>query len=187
MLLPSARIGRTDEPALSREIAQALEPIREKHKLPALAGVIVTSRGLLAAAVGKRRVKTEVPVTVDDLWYMGSCTKALTAAMIATLVEEGKLGWSTTVEQVFPDVADRWPSDLRPVTLLQLLSHRSGLPSNQTWGNFPRDEPIEAQRVEVLRVLTLVPLTSKPGTKFEYSNLGYVVAAMMAERATKTS
>ena len=127
VLLPPARIGRTDEPALSSEIAQILEPIREKHKLPALAGAIVTSRGLLAAnAVGKRRANSDVPVTVDDLWHMGSCTKALTASMIATLVEEGKIGWDTTVEQSFPDVADHLPADLRPVTVLQLLSHRSG-------------------------------------------------------------
>jgi len=174
--------------ALAQEIAEALEPIREKHQLPALAGAIVTGRGLLAtAAVGKRRANSDVPVTADDLWHMGSCTKALTASMIASLVEEGKLRWDTTVEQSFPDVADRLPAEFRSVTLLHLLSHRSGLSSNLAFGSYSRDEPVEAQRAKLLEHLTRFPLALKPGTRFEYSNTGYIVAAMMAERAAKTS
>lgn len=187
-VLLSQHAGRADEPDLRREIAQALEPIRQKHNLPALAGAIVTSRRLLAAAaVGKRRADSDVPVADDDLWHMGSCTKALTATMIATLVEQDKLSWDTTIAQAFPEVAESLPSDLRQATLLQLLSHRAGLVSNLMWGSYARDQPIEVQRDSALRNLADSKPVAKPGAKFEYSNTGYVLAAMMAERATKSS
>lgn len=187
-LLLSWPASRADEPDLAREIAQALEPIRKKHNLPALAGAIVTSRGLLAtAAVGRRRADSDVPVSDDDLWHMGSCTKALTATTIATLVEQGKLSWDITIAQAFPEVAESLPPDLRQATLLQLLSHRAGLVSNLMWSSYPRDQPIEVQRDAALRNLADTKLVAKPGAKFEYSNTGYVLAAMMAERATKTS
>jgi hypothetical protein len=57
-----------------------LESIRQKHKLPALAGVIVTSKGVAAiGAVGVRKAGTKVPVTIDDRFHLGSDTKAMTA------------------------------------------------------------------------------------------------------------
>jgi CubicO group peptidase (beta-lactamase class C family) len=64
-----------------------LEPIREKHKLPALAGAIVTEQGMVdIGAVG---------APTNTLWQIGSNTKAMAAALIAKLVEQGKLKWET--------------------------------------------------------------------------------------------
>jgi CubicO group peptidase (beta-lactamase class C family) len=48
-----------------------------------------------------RKHGTDTPVTVDDQFHLGSDTRAMTATMLATLVEERKLSWSTTLEQVF--------------------------------------------------------------------------------------
>jgi CubicO group peptidase (beta-lactamase class C family) len=186
-LLQVNAVIRAADVAIAQEIAEALEPIRAKHQLPALSGAIVKNQGLLAAAaVGKRRADRADLATTDDLWHMGSCTKAMTATMIATLVEERKLNWDSTIEQSFPDYADRWPAQFRQVTLLHLLSHRSGLPSNLAWGSFPRETPLETQRNEALRRLIPIQMVAKPGAKFEYSNIGYLVAGIMAERATKT-
>jgi CubicO group peptidase (beta-lactamase class C family) len=92
--------------AVPENLNSLLEPILKKYDLPALAGAIVTSKGLSAVgAVGVRKYGTDTPVTVDDQFHLGSDTKAMTATMLATLVEEGKLSWSTTLEQVFPDLA----------------------------------------------------------------------------------
>jgi CubicO group peptidase (beta-lactamase class C family) len=56
-------------------------------------------------AVGVRKYGTDTPVTINDQFHLGSDTKAMTATMLATLVEEGKLSWGTRLEQVFPDLA----------------------------------------------------------------------------------
>ena len=71
----SSRAQTGSNPAL----AAILEPIRLKYQLPALAGAIFTRDGVVAmAAVGVRKAETDIPVTTNDLWHLGSDTKAMT-------------------------------------------------------------------------------------------------------------
>src|SRR3972149_10356344 len=82
------------------DLAPLLEPIREKYDLPALAAAVVVD-GKTAAwgASGFRRYGTGVKVTSDDRFHIGSCTKAMTATLVAMLVDRGKLSWDTTLAQ----------------------------------------------------------------------------------------
>lgn len=171
-----------------KNVGEVLEPILRAQNLPALAGAIVTGKGLAAiGAVGVRKAGTDIAVTVDDGWHLGSDTKAMTAAMIGALVEQGKLTWETTIEQVFAELARPLAPALQKVTLLQLLSHRSGLPANILWDVVPKTIPTREQRLFVLKGLASVKLMAEPGAKYLYSNLGYVVAAAMAETAADDS
>jgi CubicO group peptidase (beta-lactamase class C family) len=166
-------------------IQDLLETIRQKHALPAVAGAIVTSKELVAiGAVGVRKSGTEVPVTLDDTWHLGSDTKAMTAVVIASLVEHGKLRWDSSIGEVFPDLASDMQPEMRKVTLLHLLSHRSGLPANIMWGLISTQVPVQQQRLNVVKSLSSLKLKSEPGTAYEYSNLGYVIAGAMAEKVT---
>jgi len=170
-------------------INEVLEPVRLKHGLPALAGAVLTGDGLVAAgAVGLRKKKTDVPATVDDQWHLGSDTKAMTATLVALLVEQGKLEWETTVEDVFPDIAPGLPAELRGVNLLHLLSHRSGLPANAAWFVLAKPElSLMDQRLACVKSLAKVKLIAPPGKLYVYSNLGYVVAGAMAEKTMGAS
>jgi CubicO group peptidase (beta-lactamase class C family) len=77
-------------------VVEALKPIRLKYKLPAIAGAIVTSKGAtMLGVVGVRKAGTDVAAAVGDQWHLGSETKAMTATVIASLVEQGKLKWGT--------------------------------------------------------------------------------------------
>jgi CubicO group peptidase (beta-lactamase class C family) len=175
-----------------------LEPILKKYDLPALAGAIVTSKGLSAVgAVGVRKYGTDTPVTVDDQFHLGSDTKAMTATMLATLVEEGKLSWSTTLEQVFPDLAAGPQGRMNPaygkVTLEQLLAHRAGFtdaswPQGKDFGDMHAlpGTPREQRAAYVAMVLSEPPV-SVPGSTFLYSNRSYAVAGAMAERVANDS
>ncbi len=99
-----------------------------------------------------------------------SLCKPLTAQAFLVLVQEGKLRLS--------DPADRWlPCDPR-ITLLHLLTHRSGLPAK-----FPEGlrAPTEAERVK--QALT-EPLLSAPGASFLYSNVGYQALGRVLESVT---
>ena len=170
-------------------ISEILEPIRQKHHVPALAGAIVTGQGLVArGVVGVRKAGTEIPATVEDKWHLGSDTKAMTATLIGVLVEQGKLKWDTAIEQIFPDIAADLQPELRGVTLLHLLSHRSGLPANIPWMAVSKPgTSVSQQRLECVKMLVKVRLLSSPGTAFLYSNFGYVIAGAMAEKTMSAS
>jgi CubicO group peptidase (beta-lactamase class C family) len=174
--------------AADKSVNDLLEPIRQKHQLPALAGAIVTGKGLEAiGAVGVRKAGTEIAVTVEDLWHIGSDTKAMTAALIGRLVEQGKLRWETTIGETFPDLAAPWPPAFKEITLLHLLSHRAGLPANLLWGLMPRTGSIREQRTAALKSAASLKLLSEAGANYLYSNLGYVIAGAMAEKVGEAS
>ena len=165
-------------------VTQALKPIRQKFNVPAMAAALVTSEGIeCCGAVGVRKRNSEVAITLDDQWHLGSDGKAMTATLLARLVESGRVNWDTTMAEVFPELAGQMHADFRSVTLQHLLSHRAGLPANLELGSFLGDE-VEALRLRAVRE----QLAKKPeypiGRKYEYSNLGYIIAAAVVERLT---
>jgi CubicO group peptidase (beta-lactamase class C family) len=186
-ILVAALVPSADPPRATADKAvnELLAPVREKYKIPGLIGAFVKGDKVVAiGAVGVRKSGSAEPMTVNDKMHLGSCTKAMTATVIASLVEEKKLAWDTTLGQAFSDKKDKIHPDYRDVTLTQLLTHRAGLPANTLWGLLGRDDPVTDQREKVLNLLEKEP-QSKPGSKFEYSNVGYVIAGRMAERAAK--
>jgi CubicO group peptidase (beta-lactamase class C family) len=172
-----------------KDLHAILEPIRLKHGVPALGAAIVTSRGLEAIGVaGVRKAGMDVRVATADHWHLGSDTKAMTAWLMALLVEQGKLRWETRVGETFPELAAAAASpQFKKITLRELLCHRSGLPANIFWGLIPRSQPIKEQRLAAVKAASLARLDAEPGSKYLYSNLGYVVAGAMAERAAGDS
>jgi CubicO group peptidase (beta-lactamase class C family) len=107
----------------------------------------------------------------------------MTSTLIARLVERGSLRWDSTIAEVFPDLAPRIHPDFQKVTLLQLLSHRAGLPANLNLAKYLGDDVV-ALRLRAVRDELAGKPKNTPGTVFEYSNLGYIIAAAMAERTT---
>lgn len=170
-----------------KHIEALLAPIREKHKVPGLVAGIVTSRGLQSAgAVGLRKAGSPEAITVHDQLHIGSDTKAMTATLLGQLVDEGKLSWQSTVGDVFPHLKAEVHPDFVHVTLEQLLTHRAGLPANLPYGQFA-DVSVVAQRQALLKkALAEAPLDA-PGTKFSYSNVGYIIAGHFAEQITGRS
>jgi len=169
----------------SQTITTALKPIAKRHRVPALGGAIIAGSGeIWVGVVGRRSVRGDEPVTVEDLWHVGSCGKAMTATLAARLVEQGKLNWSTTVAEFFPELAPAFKSDLGKVTLTQLLAHRSGLPSDAEYGRYKEFGGITEQRRQAVKVAGDHPLQFPPGSDYRYSNYGYIVAAAMIDRVT---
>lgn len=180
-----ARNQSTSAPSL----AQAFEATRQKYNLPSLAGTIVTSKGAGEIIVtGVRKAGTEVAVTANDKWHLGSDTKVMTTCLLATLIEAKKLRWETTMAEVFPEQAKTMSPELQKVSSLHLLSHRAGLPPNLMWWSFAKPgKSLKEQRADVVEQVATIKLNSEPGTKYEYSNLGYVVAGAIAEKMSGKS
>lgn len=167
------------------DLIRILSEVRKLHNVPAMAAALVTDQGLQkVAAVGTRKWGTDIPVTLNDMWHLGSDTKIMTSTLVAILVEQEKLKWTTTVSEVFPELADSFHPDFRNVNLLQLLSHMAGLPANLDFGSISGLGSVRDQRIEVVRRGLREKPLSTPGTKYLYSNVGYIIVGAMIERVT---
>jgi CubicO group peptidase (beta-lactamase class C family) len=172
--------------------AQALEVIRKKHNLPALAVVVVKDGQICdRAAVGIRKWGATTPVTTNDVFHIGSCTKSMTATLAALLIEDGKLRWDTTIAEMFPELKDRMDPQYRAVTVEQLLTHRGGVPGTPPAGPWAQafkqqGTPTRQRREFIEAVLSQTPETA-PGTKMIYSNQGYAIIGAMLEKVTGTA
>src|SRR4051794_26999211 len=119
----SAEHGSSLDPLLSRYLGQ--------YGLPALAAAVIREGRVVASgAGGTRRVDFKIPVHLNDRFHIGSDTKAMTVLLTGIFVEAGKLRWDTRMDEVFPELVADMNGDLRRVTLTQLMSHTSGLPSD---------------------------------------------------------
>ena len=181
-------------PPKPRDVSALLKSIRERHGVPGLAGAIVAGPALEAVGCDgvRSRGKPEA-VTLEDRWHLGSCTKAMTATLCALLVEEKTLAWDTKLGAAFPDLArDPQPMDpqWKDVTLDLLLTHRAGVPSDLSfdglWGRlWAREGTPAEQRMTLAKSVLRHPPVHAPGSKFLYSNAGFALAGVLAERAAK--
>lgn len=178
---PSAKLKPDDR------IVRILKEARTKHRLPGMIGGVVLGKDLAAiGSVGVRKIGSEEPMTVRDVVHLGSDTKAMTATLLATFVDEGHLSWSSTIRDVFSSRAGSFHPDFQKVTLLQLLTHRAGLPANGPWWELKGKTTTEKRYDLLGRMLKNSP-QSKPGSTFAYSNVGYAIAGLMAEETAKKS
>jgi CubicO group peptidase (beta-lactamase class C family) len=168
-----------------------LAPFLSRYELPALAAAVVKGGKVVAAgAVGSRRAGAKIPVTVNDRFHIGSDTKAMTALLAAMYVEQGKLRWHSTVAEVLPELVEKMDAGLKRVTIEQLLSHTSGIPSdNEVFADLLgkamlRDGNLDDLRYWLVEQWSTQPLVSEPGTRFAYANMNYTVMGAVLERVS---
>ncbi|HPD47241.1 MAG TPA: serine hydrolase domain-containing protein [Anaerohalosphaeraceae bacterium] len=193
IVLPLAATAAASTPDITEpaDLAETLEPIRAEFDLPALAAAVVHNGRIIAlGAVGERKYKSGVKVTTADRWHLGSCTKAMTATLIAMLIEQGKLKWDTTLADALPDIP--MLEAYRTVTIAHLLAHRAGLP-NESWPtgktfmdmhNLPG--PPRQQRRAYAEMILNQPPKAAPGEKYIYSNAGFAILGVIAEEIADT-
>lgn len=143
-------------------------------------------------ADGMANRSSGVPVTVDSQFGIASGTKGLTALTVVSLIEAGYLALTTTARSVLgrdlPLIDDT-------VTVEHLLAHRSGIgdyldeEADYDVTDYVMPVPVHelATTEQYLRVLDGHPAKFPPNSSFSYCNSGYVVLALIAERATRTS
>jgi CubicO group peptidase (beta-lactamase class C family) len=164
------------------DLAAILDPIRVKYHLPALAGAIFTTDGVVEmAAVGVRKAGTDIPVTANDLWHLGSDGKVMTAMLAGTFVAEKKLSWDDRVISYFPELAPKVPLAMKDITIRQVLWHQAGLSENLSlWSRFfLKGSPSEQRQMAVETILEYPAYT--PGT-FHYANNDYILIGAILER-----
>jgi CubicO group peptidase (beta-lactamase class C family) len=170
------------------DIAPILEAARLKYGLPSIAGVAVRGGEVVGVtAIGERALGSGVAVSLNDAYHLGSMSKSFTATVLGKLVEQGKIRWDTTLGETFPDLQMR--PEFKAVSLEMLLTHRAGFSANveddRIYEGISADGAGDWAAVRqkyLLSALTTKP-AYVPGRIVAYSNVGYVIASLMAERA----
>lgn len=182
------------EPARLENLTAALEAARVEQHIPGLAIVVVANDEIIyAEGFGHAEVATQTPVTPETIFAVGSTTKAFTSAVIAMLVDEGKMAWDDPVTKYLPGFT---PVILAPesdadadgegggepaappdtvLTVRDLLSHRSGFTrSDMTWVSGL------ATRAEILAAAATAEAWAPFRKQFLYNNVMYMAAGMSA-------
>ena len=129
-------------------------------------------------AFGYREFAQKVPLKPSDIFELASVSKQFTGMIIMMLKEKGKLNYDDAVEK-YLDIP------YKNITVRHLLTHTSGLPDYQEIMDKHWDKTKVAGNKEILEYVNLhaPPKLFEPGTKYDYSNTGYVLLASIAEKA----
>jgi CubicO group peptidase (beta-lactamase class C family) len=116
-----------------------IDSVRRQHNVPAMGAIVFRADTVLARGIaGVRRSNSTAPVEERDRFQLGSNTKAITATVLATLVEEGKLTWTSTLADVFPEWRDSVSPDFRPSSgragRLSFRSRTTRISFRSIWG-----------------------------------------------------
>ena len=149
----------------------------ERQHIPGLAllvsrgGKIVQSQGF-----GLANVELQVPVKPETIFQSGSVGKQFTATAVMMLVEESKIQLDDPLTKYFSDAPASW----KEVTVRELLSHTAG------FGDYPKDFDFRKDwtEPELLKLVESIPLAYPPGTKWDYSNLGYLTLGILIHHVT---
>jgi CubicO group peptidase (beta-lactamase class C family) len=196
LFLPIACVSKAHEPKSVHQpevrmnaLTDEFRAIQKEAQMPGLQiSVVEGTRRVFSYVEGLRAVGHSEGVTAEDEWHLGSCTKPMTAFLIGRLIDQKKVAWTTTLDELVPK-SQRLHPDLRGVTIEQLLSHRAGLVevTEPDQGRlFPTLFTDQAQPVQLrdklVRALLQMPPHFKAGEKSEYSNSGYVVLGWLIDR-----
>src|SRR5687768_16554185 len=149
-----------------------------RQKIPGVAVAVVKNGTVLVAkGYGEANVEHHVPVGPETIFQSGSVGKQFTSAAVMLLVEEGKIGLADPLTNYFPNAPERW----RGITVRHLLTHTSGIPdyTNETM-DYRRDYT-EGQLEQM--AFALQP-EFPPGSRWNYSNTGYVLLGIIIRKAS---
>ena len=164
-------------------IDAAVRATIERYKLPGIAvGVIEDGKVVYARGYGETVAGSGDPVTTRTLFKIASNSKAMTGAVLARLVQQGKLRWDDPVVKHLPQFAMHDPWVTQHMTVSDLLVHNSGLPEGggdlMLW-----PEPNLFNRDDIVRGLRHIKPAYGFRAGYAYDNLLYVVAGQVAAAA----
>ena len=177
---PLAAQGKALKPPADLD-AWVTRAMRE-FEVPGLALVIVKDGQVVALrGYGTRTAGAREPVDEHTVFQIASNTKAFTAALLAMLVDEGKVHWDDRVQKYLPwfELYDPWVT--REFTVRDLLTHRSGLglgAGDLTWWHS------DYSREDIVRRLRSVPPVTSFRTAYAYDNVLYIAAGLVVEAAS---
>ncbi|PQO43961.1 serine hydrolase [Blastopirellula marina] len=164
-------------------LKQAIEHEVKQQKLPAFSISLVDGeRVVWSAGYGKQDAAEKSPATAETIYRVGSISKLFTDLAVMQLVEQGKLDLDAPVTDYLPSFAPHSSTET-PITLRQLMCHRSGLVRESPVGHY--FDPAEPTLAATVASLNDTDLVYPPGTKTKYSNAAIAVVGQVLAEVTK--
>src|SRR5713226_3883186 len=138
---------------------------------------------LLNKGYGFANLEWDIPDSPTTKFRLGSVTKQFTAACILLLEERGKWKVDDPVKKYIADAPPAWDK----VTIFNLLTHTSGIPSFTDFPDYASTEAIATTPEKLVMRFRDKPLEFQPGEKWHYSNSGYVLLGYLIERISGQS
>ncbi len=176
-VLISACVAQGQNPAPADAVSDYVKAEMQRQHIPGLALLVARDGKIVRAeGFGLANVELQVPVKPETVFQSGSVGKQFTATSVMMLVEEGKVGLDDKLTKYFPNAPDQW----NEVTVRELLSHTGG------FGDYPKNFDFRKDWTEdeLLMMVEGIPQAYAPGTKWEYSNLGYLTLGILIHRVT---
>ncbi len=180
-------------PPSSPEVAAAMQPYLDSHKLAGIIGIIADKGGKVRYKnlIGHADVEAAKPISEDNVFWVASMTKMFAGASIMMLVDEGKVSLDDPVTKFIPQL-DKWMVvaekdkdhvllvlPARPVTIRHLLSHTSGLAA---LSELQQAAGADSTSLKARALASVTgPLQWQPGDKYAYGNQGMNLAARVVE------
>ncbi len=177
--------------SVSDRIVQYAEQVMEQWKIPGMSlavahhGEVTVLEGLGVKQLGKSvaRHGADAAVTPQTVFHIGSMTKAFTATVIASLVDQGLLSWEDRVKDILPDFGWADGSIESQLQVRDLLTHRTGLVA-QAGTYIPN---LGYSREEVYRMIQYIEPMYGFGEKFAYNNVTFIIASQVIEAVSGIS
>ena len=177
-LIPGAALAQSTEALADTVAAEA--------KSGTFMGAALVAKGddiLLDQAWGEANLEWEVPNTSDTVFRIGSVTKQFTSVSIMLLQEQGELDLDDPIAMHFPQAPEGW----QKITLRNLMRHTSGIPNVTSLEDFGRISTTPISQDELIAMFKDLPLEFEPGSKWSYSNSGYIVLSRVIENVSGVS
>lgn len=166
-----------------KEFARYIDAVMKKiPTAPGLAVAVVQGdKVVFLQGFGYRNLQTKLPVTSQTQFYIASTTKSFTGTAAKMLADEGRIDLDAPIKTHFPDLVLPAPLSTEQISLRDLLTHRSGIRNDAI--SLRTAYTGQYDNETLLRLLANHSRVIPPA--YQYSNIGYIVAALAMEKAAK--
>jgi D-alanyl-D-alanine-carboxypeptidase/D-alanyl-D-alanine-endopeptidase len=174
-VLSLSMVGCQSSPKPTPTLAEVLRAcVERQHRAPGIVVGVISKNGTKVVAYGKRERGNTEEVNGDTIFEIGSITKVFTTLLLQVMVDQGEVKLDDPVRKFLPSSVKIPSRNGKEITLLDLATHTSGLPSlPDNLGSPDLDNPYADYTAErMYDFLSHCKLTRKIGSKYEYSNLG---------------
>ncbi len=179
-LLASARAAQSPAPDPTPRMHQVIQSYVANNTFMGTVLVAKDGKLLINEGYGSADLEWKIPNTPSVKFRLGSLTKQFTAAGILLLEERGKLKVDDPIGKYLPDAPEAW----QKITIYNLLTHTSGIPSFTGFPDYNSTEWKDTNPAELVARFRDKSLEFEPGSKFNYSNSGYVLLGYLLEKVS---
>lgn len=180
--LPSPSVASLSADQMRKIDAIAIDALQTQALGGLALAVVRDGRVVYSRGYGFSSVELQQTMRDSSLFEIGSITKEFTAAVVLSLVEDGRFTLDTPLSKFVPDFPRA-----KDITIRDLLSMRSGIPDYTDQPGFDKTALTSTTPQAIVDTVKQLPLDFEPGTQWEYSNTNYVLLGMVVEKAAGTA